>query len=72
MENKANKEKSVRIRLAFKRWQRSVSRQGKEYSQFRQQKKSQKKKDNTFIRFPSEFSIYSPDKPNFLRTLYTR
>ncbi len=44
MVNKANKEKDVKIRLAFERWQRRVSRQGKEYSQFRQQKKSQKKK----------------------------
>lgn len=74
MVNKANKEKDVKIRLAFERWQRRVSRQGKEYSQFRQQKKSQKKKDNTLIRFPSEFSIYSPDKPLFfvrsLRSIY--
>ncbi|WP_152486557.1 ATP-binding protein [Dickeya zeae] len=64
MISKINKEKDVRKKLNLERWWNHVSRKGKKYSTYKQPKKSQKRKENFFIKFPSELDIYSPEKPS--------
>lgn len=51
----------LKLAIARKRWRNELSRQTIVYSSFRPRKKSIKKKDVVYIRFPVTFNIYSAD-----------